>query len=154
QTGCVRSWGLFAECGSQSNTGTILRSSLQARPAWRSKLQCPNSLDRPRSMLCAAWLEAIGKRRSEFTIGSFLVAVNGPRRCARTVAAFTFMAATQRSPRTGQSSCGTRHLPSAIPDSEFGDPELGPLGMRHMLRNATFFRLFRKFRKSGFDTRS
>src|SRR5208282_489874 len=95
QTGCVRSWGLFAECGSQANTGTILRGSLQARPAWRSKLQYPNSLDRPRSMLCAAWLEAIGKQRIELTIGSFTVAVNGPRWCARTVAAFTFMAATQ-----------------------------------------------------------
>ena len=35
-----------------------------------------------------------------------------------------------------QSSCGTRHLPSAIPDSEFGDSELGPLGMRYMLRLA------------------
>ena len=29
-----------------------------------------------------------------------------------------------------QSSCGTRHLPTALPDAEFGDPELGPLGMR------------------------
>src|SRR5271166_4774213 len=38
-----------------------------------------------------------------------------------------------------QSSCGTRHLPSAIPDSEFGEPELGPLCMRYMLRNATSF---------------
>ena len=40
-----------------------------------------------------------------------------------------------------QSSCGTRHLPTALPDAEFGDPELGPLGMRDMLRNATFFGL-------------
>src|SRR5208337_5366305 len=54
------------------------------------------------------------------------------------LAAFTFMAATPTSPRTGQSSCGTRHLPSAIGDSELLDPELGPLGMRDMLRNATF----------------
>jgi len=46
------------------------------------------------------------------------------------------------SARTGQSSCGTRHLPSAIPDSEFGDPELGPLCMRDMLRNATFWGFF------------
>ena len=44
-----------------------------------------------------------------------------------------------------QSSCGTRHLPSAIPDSEFGDSELGPLGMRYMLRNATFFGFFENF---------
>jgi len=50
------------------------------------------------------------------------------------------------SPRTGQSSCGTRHLPSAIPDSEFGDRELGPVGMHHMLRNATFSGFFANLR--------
>src|SRR5208282_3790443 len=59
--------------------------------------------------------------------------------------------AVPSSPRTGQSSCGTRHLPSAIPDSEFGDPELGPLGMRHMLRNATFFGFFENLENRVFD---
>jgi hypothetical protein len=44
-----------------------------------------------------------------------------------------------------QSSCGTRHLPTALPDAEFGDLELGPLWMRHMLRNATFCPLFGPF---------
>ena len=44
-----------------------------------------------------------------------------------------------------QSSSGTRHLPPAIPDSEFGDSELGPLGIRYMLRNATFFGFFENF---------
>ncbi len=39
--------------------------------------------------------------------------------------------ATHHSPLT------TRHLPSAIPDSEFGDPELGPFCMHDTLRNAT-----------------
>src|SRR5271157_31477 len=34
--------------------------------------------------------------------------------------------------------CGTRHLPSALPDSEFGDPEWGPLCMHDMLQKATF----------------
>jgi hypothetical protein len=34
---------------------------------------------------CVAWLEAIGKRRSDFTIGSFTVAVNGPRQCPTAV---------------------------------------------------------------------
>jgi len=62
------------------------------------------------------------------------------------LAAFTFMAATPTSPRTGQSSCGTRHLPSAIADSELLDPELGPLGMRDMLRNATFSGFFENLR--------
>ena len=42
--------------------------------------------------------------------------------------------------------CGTRHLPTALPDSEFGDPELGPISMRDMLQNATFFRLFENLR--------
>src|SRR5271157_6368328 len=55
---------------------------------------------------------------------------------------FHLHASHPSSPRTGQSSCGTRHLPSAIADSEFGDPELGPLCMRDMLRNATFFGFF------------
>jgi|GEM_PF-3031917 len=67
------------------------------------------------------------------------------------LAAFTLMAATPTSPRTGQSSCGTRHLPSAMPDSEVGDPELGPLGMRHMLRNATFFGFFENLGNQVFD---
>jgi len=50
-------------------------------------------------------------------------------------------------------SLATRHSPSAIPDSEFGDPELAPLGMRDMLQKATFPRIFRNFEKPGFDTR-
>ena len=53
-----------------------------------------------------------------------------------------------------QSSCGTRHLPPAIPDSEFGDPELGPLGMRYMLRNATFFGFFEILGNLVFDASS
>src|SRR5271166_4962918 len=51
----------------------------------------------------------------------------------------------------GTRLCGTRHLPSALPDSEFGDPELGPLGMRHMLRNATFFGFFENLGNHDFD---
>src|SRR5208282_4165600 len=51
------------------------------------------------------------------------------------------------SPRTGQSSCGTRHLPTALPDPEFGDPELGPLCMRDILRKATFSGFFENLRK-------
>ena len=39
---------------------------------------------------------------------------------------------------THHSLLATRHLPPAIPDSEFGDSELGPLGMRYMIRKATF----------------
>ena len=58
------------------------------------------------------------------------------------------------SPRTGQSSRGTRHLPSAIPDSEFGDPELDPLCMRDMLRNATFFGFFENLGNQVFDASS
>src|SRR5208337_2208044 len=46
---------------------------------------------------------------------------------------------------------GTRHLPYAIPDSEFGDPELGPLCMRHMLRTATFFGFFESLGNPVFD---
>ena len=43
------------------------------------------------------------------------------------------------------------HLPYAILDSEFGDPELGPLCMRHRLRNATFFGLFESLENRVFD---
>jgi len=40
------------------------------------------------------------------------------------------------------SPLATRHSPPALPDSEFGDPELGPLCMHDMLRNATFCGVF------------
>jgi hypothetical protein len=53
------------------------------------------------------------------------------------------------SPRAGQSSWGTLHPPSAIPNSEFGDPELGPLYNRDMLRKATVFRLFDSLENQG-----
>ena len=46
------------------------------------------------------------------------------------------------------------HLPSALPDSEFGDPELGPLGMRDMLRNATFSGFFETLGTQVFDASS
>jgi hypothetical protein len=51
-------------------------------------------------------------------------------------------------------SLATRHLPPAIPDSEFGDSELGPLGMRYMLRNATFFGFFEILGNLVFDASS
>src|SRR5271166_2794703 len=53
-----------------------------------------------------------------------------------------------------QSSCGTRHLPTALPDAEFGDPELGPLGMGYMLRNATFFGFFENLGNHVFNASS
>jgi hypothetical protein len=59
-----------------------------------------------------------------------------------------------RSHKKVMSRCGTRHLPSAIPDSEFGDPELGPLWMRHMLRNATFFGFLENLGNHDFDASS
>ena len=51
---------------------------------------------------------------------------------------------------------GVPHLVvgSIIPDSEFGDPELGPLCMRHMLRNATFFGFFENLGNHVFDASS
>jgi hypothetical protein len=61
------------------------------------------------------------------------------------------MAATQVHLAQANHTCGTRHLPSAIPDSEFGDPELGPLCLRQMLRNATFFRFFESLGNQAFD---
>jgi len=45
-------------------------------------------------------------------------------------------------------------LPSTLPDSEFGDPELGPLGMRDMLRNATFSGFFEILGTQVFDASS
>jgi len=51
-------------------------------------------------------------------------------------------------------SLATRHSPSVIPDSEFGDPELGPLCMRYMLRNATFFGFFEILGNLVFDASS
>ncbi len=47
-----------------------------------------------------------------------------------------------------------REAPSAIPDSEFGDPELGPLCMRDMLRNATFLGFFENLGNQLFDASS
>jgi len=43
------------------------------------------------------------------------------------------------------------HLPSAMADSEFGDPELAPLCMRDMLRNATFLGFFENLGNQLFD---
>ena len=56
-----------------------------------------------------------------------------------------------RSHKKVMSRCGTRHLPAAIPDSEFGDPGLGPLCMRDTLRNATFFGFFESTGDQVFD---
>ena len=53
-----------------------------------------------------------------------------------------------------QSSCGTRHLPSALPDAEFGDPASGPLCMHDILRNATFFGFFENLGNHVFDASS
>ena len=50
--------------------------------------------------------------------------------------------------------CGTRHLPSAIPDSDFGDPASGPLCRRDILRNATFFGFFENLGNHIFDASS
>ena len=51
---------------------------------------------------------------------------------------------------------GVPHLVvgSIIADSEFGDSELGPLGMRHMLQNATFFGFFENLGNQVFDASS
>ena len=49
---------------------------------------------------------------------------------------------------THHSPLATRNLPSAIPDSEFGDPELGPLCMHDILRFATFTGSFSEFLES------
>ncbi len=94
-------------------------------------------------MLCGAWLEAIGKQRIELTIGSFTVAVNGPRWCARTVAAFAFMAATpvQLARANHLVTLATYRPPWPTPESA-GAPELRHLGMRDMLQNATFSGFF------------
>jgi hypothetical protein len=46
------------------------------------------------------------------------------------------------------------HLPSAIPASEFGDPEWGPLCMRDTLRNATFLGFFENLENQIFDASS
>src|SRR5271157_849922 len=43
------------------------------------------------------------------------------------------------------------HLPFVIPHSEFRDPELGPLCMRDMLRNATFWGFFEILGNQVFD---
>src|SRR5208337_2925347 len=51
-------------------------------------------------------------------------------------------------------ACRQGHLPSTLPDSEFGDPELGPLGMRDMLRNAAFSGFFETLGTQVFDASS
>ncbi len=77
------------------------------------------------------------RRIPDDTLGILFHALTQCQRWHR-LAAYSFMPATQGHLAQANHQCGTGHLPSAIPDSEFGDPELGPLCMRYMLRNATF----------------
>ena len=94
----------------------------------------------------------IVRRIPHNTLGILFHALTQCQRWHR-LAAITFVAAT---PLTSHRPIirGTRHLPSAIPDSEFGDPELGPLCMRHMLRNATFLGFFENLGNQVFDASS
>jgi len=83
------------------------------------------------------------------TLGILFHALTQCQRWHR-LAVFTFMAAVQvhLAQTNHHGALATCHPP---PDSEFGDPEWGPLCVRDMLRKATFSRLFGKIRKSGFD---
>jgi len=52
---------------------------------------------------------------------------------------------------TRHSPLTTGHLPSALPDSEFGNPEWVPICLRHILRKATFFGFFENLKNQVFD---